>query len=168
MHEAMIRALALATAIGGCAGASTIPAAPAPPAPRGPYLGEVAGTAPKMFAPGVVSRRYQELNAAFSPSGDELVFTITEPPRTSHTLVHMVRQPGGAWSAPAVLPFSGRYSDADPIFTADGARLLHLEAPRRTGRDCRAQGLRHLVRRQARRELGRAGTPACAGQHRSG
>lgn len=126
MHEAMIRALALATAIGGCAGASKRPAAPAPPAPRGPYLGEVVGTAPKMFAPGVVSRRYPELNMAFSPSGDELVFTIMEPSRTLHALVHMVRQPSGAWSAPAVLPFSGRYSDADPIFAADGARLYFI------------------------------------------
>lgn len=113
-------------ALTGCAGSSAKPAAPAAPAPRGPYLGEVAGAAPKMFAPGVVSRRHQELNAAFSPSGDELVFTIADPQRTEYTMVHMVRQPSGEWTAPAVLPFSGRYSDADPLFSADGARLYFI------------------------------------------
>jgi hypothetical protein len=124
----MFRTLAIAAAIAlaGCAGAAKPGTTPAPPTPRGDYLGEIAGAAPRLFAPGVVSRRYQELNAAFSPSGDELVFTITELPRAAHTLVHMVRRPSGEWSTPEVLPFSGRYPDADPMFTADGARLYFI------------------------------------------
>jgi hypothetical protein len=115
-----------AVVLAGCAGSSASPAAPAPPPPRGPYLGEVAGSAPKLFAPGVVSRQYQELNAAFSPSGDELVFTLANPQRSAYTLVHMVRQPSGVWAPPEVMPFSGRFADADPVFSTDGARLYFI------------------------------------------
>lgn len=129
---AMHRFLAVAV-LAGCAGSTTGPVAPAPaapppgpPAPRGPYLGEVAGDVPKMFARGVVSRQYQELNAAFSPSGDELVFTLSDALRTHYTLVHMVRQPSGEWTPPQVMPFSGRFADADPVFSADGARLYFI------------------------------------------
>jgi hypothetical protein len=102
--------------------ASEAPAA----ARRGPYLGEVASAAPQVFAPGLVSRRHHEFNAAFSPAGDELFYTVGNPRRSFSALVRMARDAKGAWSAPEVAPFSGRYHDADPFFSVDGSRLYFI------------------------------------------
>lgn len=131
----------------GCAGSPAVVPTPSAPAgdaarpeasaparaPSGPYLGEVAGTVPTMFGRGIVSRRFQELNAAFSPSGDELFFTLSNPGRTTYTLVHMERRADGSWQGPVVAPFSGRHPDADPLFTADGKRLYFISRRPITG-----------------------------------
>jgi WD40-like Beta Propeller Repeat len=101
---------------------------------RGPYLGESVGDRPAMFGRGVVSRQYQELNAAFSPAGDELYFTLADAARSHYTLLRMVRRADGTWREPAVAPFSGRYADADPIFSPDGERLYFIST-RPTGAD---------------------------------
>src|SRR5687767_12228403 len=76
------------------------PASPAAPAPRGPYLGEIATDRPTIFGRGVVSRRYYELNAAFSPAGDELFFTLADAGggRAGYTLLRTVRAADGTWS----------------------------------------------------------------------
>lgn len=103
----------------------TLSEAPAP-VHRGPYLGEVASAAPRVFAPGLVSRRHHEFNAAFSPAGDEFFYTVGNPRRSYSALVRMARDAKGAWSAPEVAPFSGRYHDADPIFSVDGSRLYFI------------------------------------------
>jgi hypothetical protein len=100
--------------------------ASAPSVRKGPYLGETAGADPAIFGRGLISRQHQELNAAFSPSGDELFFTLADPGRTHYTLLHVRRGADGVWGQPAVAPFSGRYADADPIFSADGARLYFI------------------------------------------
>ena len=80
------------------------------------------GDAPSLFAPGVVSRRYNEMNAAFSPDGTELYFSMKDAgDRTSSILVS--RRVGGHWQPPRVAPFSGRHGDVDPMFSPDGKRL---------------------------------------------
>jgi len=124
--------LALAAACGATPVSPQQPSS-APPVPRGPYLGQTAGPLPQLFAPGVVSRRYQELNAAFSPAGDELFFTIADATRTMYTLLHVQRLPDGAWTPAAVAPFSGVYADADPFFSADGQRLYFISSRPRPG-----------------------------------
>ncbi len=103
------------------------PVAPAAaPQWRGPYLGETAGASSTIFGRGLVSRQYQELNAAFSPSGDELFYTLADPARSHYTLIQVTRGADGVWGEPVVAPFSGRYADADPIFSSDGARLYFI------------------------------------------
>jgi Tol biopolymer transport system component len=101
---------------------------------RGAYLGqEPPGPQPKIFAPGVVSTKADELNSIFSPDGNEFIFAVKTPDRGRHTLVTMVRD-GENWSPPRVLPFSGRFSDADPCFSADGTRLFFISTrPREAG-----------------------------------
>jgi Tol biopolymer transport system component len=94
--------------------------------PRGPYLGEHASAAPRMFAPGLVSSRHHEFNMAFSPAGDELFYTLGNPRRSHSALVRMVRDAESVWSAPEVAAFSGRYHDADPFFSIDGSRLYFI------------------------------------------
>jgi WD40-like Beta Propeller Repeat len=123
--------LVVCAACAGSPAPAKAPASPAPPAvvapPRsGPYLGETAGSEPAIFGRGLVSRQYQELNAAFSPSGDELFYTLADPGRSHYTLLHVRRGADGVWGEPAVAPFSGRYADADPIFSPDGARLYFI------------------------------------------
>jgi hypothetical protein len=127
-----MRLLILLPVVGLCGCATTArdtagPAAGAPaPAPRGPYFGEVAGLRPTLFAPGVVSQRYPELNAAFSPAGDEFFYSLADPSGSSYTVLRRVRGADGSWSPAEVASFSGRYSDADPIFSADGRRLYFI------------------------------------------
>ncbi len=107
-------------------------AARTPPVARGPYLGQSATKAPALFAPGLVSTPYGELNATFSPDGNELFFSVTDPGDQIATLV-MMRQIDGVWSEPQVAPFSGRYSDVDPMFSPDGQRLYFCSTRPLTG-----------------------------------
>jgi Tol biopolymer transport system component len=38
----------------------------------------------------------------------------------------VMKSMGGRWTEPQVLPFSGRYADADPAFSADGTQLCFV------------------------------------------
>lgn len=116
--------LILAGALVSCAGRP--PAESAAAAPAGEYLGQQPpGTAPELFAPGIVSTGADELNAVFAPDGLEFLFSVKTPDRARHTLLSMVWLEDG-WTAPAVLPFSGRYADADPAFAPGGDRLYFI------------------------------------------
>lgn len=90
--------------------------------PVGPYLGQRADDAPSLFAPGVISRRYAEMNATFSPDGTELYFSMKDAADRSSTIL-VTRHVDGHWQTPRVAPFSGRYDDVDPMFSPDGTRL---------------------------------------------
>ncbi|MFW6078056.1 MAG: hypothetical protein ACODAE_00435 [Gemmatimonadota bacterium] len=84
--------------------------------------GATAADLPGLYAPGVLSTADYELNAAFSPGGDTLLFTKSA---FSHwwMTVFMVTREGDGWSEPEVAPFSGRYSDADAIYSPDGSAV---------------------------------------------
>jgi hypothetical protein len=86
------------------------------------YLGQVGRDTPSVFAPGVVSGPAIELNAAFSPDGRELYFSRKDAADEISTIL-VTRRVGDVWSEPAVAPFSGRYSDVDPMLSPDGTRL---------------------------------------------
>ncbi len=93
------------------------------PVLEGPYLGQTPpGHVPELFAPGVVSTGMDDLNAVFSAGGTEFYFSVKLPSRGRHVMLTM-KQERGRWSAPAVLPFSGRYNDADPALSPDGKTL---------------------------------------------
>jgi hypothetical protein len=99
---------------------------------RGDFLGQQhPGTRPEVFAPGIVSTKLDELNSIFSPDGDEFIFAAKLPDRSRHTLLHMVRV-NDYWSSPRVMPFSGRYDDADPCYSPDGERLFFISTRPRT------------------------------------
>ena len=88
---------------------------------RGPYLGQTPpGTTPQLFAPGVVSTRALELNATFTPDGNELYFSRKIDGR--NTLMTTVRV-DDVWTPPVVASFSGTFADVDPFVTRDGRRL---------------------------------------------
>ncbi len=107
---------AFAVALPACGGAPT----PAQ-APRGAYLGQAPpGVTPELFAPGIVSTSALELNAAFTPDGNELYFTRLIDGRET---VMTSRRVDGTWTPPEVAGFSGTYSDVDPFISRDGRRL---------------------------------------------
>jgi hypothetical protein len=93
------------------------------PVLEGPYLGQkTPGRLPQLFAPGIVSTGMDDLNAVFNADGTEFFFAVKLPARGRHVMLAM-RQERGRWSAPIVLPFSGRYNDADPALSPDGKTL---------------------------------------------
>jgi len=94
--------------------------------PDGPYFGQSVGQSAEMFAEGIVSRSYQELNSVFSPDGNEFYFTIADPGRSFYTIMYYTKNEAGVWSGPAVAPFSGHYGDADPYITSDGNQLYFI------------------------------------------
>lgn len=132
----------LLVVLAGCAAAPAEPVAPTGAGqpvrdgatlPAGPYLGQHAGDAPALFAPGVISRRYGEMNAAFSPDGTELYFSFKDAADRSSTIL-VTRLVGGRWQPPRVASFSGRYDDVDPMFSPDGTRLYFSSyRPRQPG-----------------------------------
>jgi Tol biopolymer transport system component len=104
------------------------------PLPTGDWLGqEPPGDVPQLFAPGVVSTELDELNSIFSPDATEFLFGVKLPDRERHTML-ITRREGETWSAPAVLPFSGAFADADPIYSPDGNRIYFISMrPRQAG-----------------------------------
>jgi len=80
---------------------------------------------PAVFAPGVISTGEYESHAAFSPDGETIYF-LKNTADFNHWTIVSSRLRGGKWSTPQVVPFSGRYSDADPFVTADGSQLYFI------------------------------------------
>jgi len=96
------------------------------PLPKGPYFGQTASMTAQMFAEGIVSREFQELNAVFSPDGKEFYYTLADANRNFYSIVFYKQNAKGEWEGPEVAPFSGSYSDADPYFSSDGQRLFFI------------------------------------------
>jgi Tol biopolymer transport system component len=80
---------------------------------------------PEIFAPGIVSREFDELNSVFSPDGKAFYFSIKLPNDTRHTIFSMIRG-DNSWTRPEVLSFSGKFSDADPAISHDGKQLFFI------------------------------------------
>ena len=94
--------------------------------PTNNYFGqEPPGDVPVVFARGLVSTDHLEHSApAFSPDGNEVFWSLWRRPEKGEPQVIMtMRRDGGAWSAPAVAPFSGKFLDGGPVFSADGRRV---------------------------------------------
>ena len=80
---------------------------------------------PTIFAPGVISTGDYECVPQFSPDGKTLYFVKSTPDANFWTIVFS-RFENAKWTAPAVAPFSGQYSDADEFITADGKRMFFI------------------------------------------
>lgn len=91
---------------------------------------------PELFGESVISTPDYELNAAFLPDGKTLFFTKSTANMGFWTIVTS-RLVNGKWTAPEVVPFSGRYSDADLCVTPDGRRLVFISRRPVPGRPIR-------------------------------
>jgi Tol biopolymer transport system component len=83
-----------------------------PPPPKAQLIGE-----------GVISTPDDELGGNLTPDGQTLYFEKSAPPHYLYILYESHLR-NGAWTTPAVLPFSGRYRDTDPVLCPDGKTLL--------------------------------------------
>ena len=94
------------------------PSAALPWIPAGP-----AGEA-RLVAPGVLSTPADEVAASFAPDGKDVFFTLRTPSTTQPRLVlceaHFEH---GRWTAPEVVPFSGRFDDTNARLSPDGRKL---------------------------------------------
>ena len=80
-----------------------------------------------MLAPDVLSTGDDESHASVFPDGHTLYFLKNTPSFDFYTIVYSELR-DGKWSRPQVAPFSGHYSDADIVFTADGRRAYFVSA----------------------------------------
>ena len=91
---------------------------------RGPYLGQSSpGQQPAMFAPGFLSRGFNEREVSFSPDGALLYYWAIFQ---SYTVIFEAKQIDGVWQEPEVASFSGVYSDFEPAFSTDGRQLFFV------------------------------------------
>lgn len=82
---------------------------------------------PKVLAPDVLSTGDDESHASVFPDGHTLYFLKNTPSFDFYTIVYSELR-DGKWSRPRTAPFSGHYSDADIVFTADGRRAYFVSA----------------------------------------
>jgi Tol biopolymer transport system component len=124
MRTSLIPAAAAALGLAACARAgSTAGAATSAPA-AAPAAAPTTGA--ELFGVGVFSTGQYELPPTFAPDGRTAYFTVSTP---AYGRLHMIvetRLDGGRWSEPRIAPFSGRYGDADPMFSPDGSRLYFI------------------------------------------
>lgn len=79
------------------------------------------GTGPKLFAPGVISGPADDLSPAFTPDGNTVYFTRSNP---SGSMILVSTFAGGRWSTPKIAPFSGEWNDIEPAMAPDGSFLV--------------------------------------------
>jgi len=81
--------------------------------------------AAEVFAPGVVSTGFDDSHVTISPDGKTLYFLRNSADFHHWTILEskLIR---GAWAAPEVAPFSGRWDDGDVFITPDGNHLFFI------------------------------------------
>ncbi len=89
--------------------------------PSGPYFGVTPTEEPQLLAPSLIAAATEEYNGTFSPDGKAFFYTTDTEGRGFITMTTM--ESDGSWTSPVIAPFSGVYSDYDPIFNPEGTRL---------------------------------------------
>jgi hypothetical protein len=88
--------------------------------PTGDYLGQTPPqSTPVLFAPGFVSTEKEQLNAVWSPDGNEFYFT--QQGTQTRFIIMMTRRDDGGWTTPAAAPVAGTYAAVDHFI--DGSRM---------------------------------------------
>ena len=90
-----------------------------------PYASKTPLPAPQVFAPGSISTGDFESHPAFTPDGATLYF-LKDAPNFSFWTMVVSHFKNGKWETPSVVPWSGRYRDADPFITADGQHFYFI------------------------------------------
>jgi Tol biopolymer transport system component len=92
----------------------------------GPYLGQKPpGTTPEIFAPGIVSKEGDQGRLFIAPDGSEIIYWEREPVNGKMRIIS-IRNAGGVWSEPAVLPFSEEYMNMEPCLSPDGKKMFFV------------------------------------------
>ena len=89
-----------------------------------PYLGQKPpGMMPEVFAPGIISKGFHELNISISPKGDEIFYVTSDRDYKLYNIIQL-KKVNNQWMPPEVAPFSGFHIDNSLCFDADGNRLF--------------------------------------------
>lgn len=97
--------------------------------PNGPYFGAIPTDSSQLLFPTLLTTPFNEYNGSFSSDGQIFVFTTDTPIGGIITLTRM--QADGSWEKVKVAPFSGRYSEYDPLISPDDQFLyFSSERPR--------------------------------------
>lgn len=80
---------------------------------------------PTIFAANVISDSTEQWRLTFTPDGKTAYFASSPGffPVTRKATIYTSQLRDGAWTAPVVASFSGKYSDIDPSISPDGKRL---------------------------------------------
>lgn len=88
------------------------------------YLQDMSISAPKIFAPGVISTGH-EFGVTFTPDGNEVYFSRFDGNNPIH-IFHAVLA-NGEWQQPEPVSFSSdQWSDLDPFLSPDGKQLFFV------------------------------------------
>jgi Tol biopolymer transport system component len=113
-----------------------------------------AQAAPPYFAPGVITiPEATTYRPTFTPDGRTVIYSMEVG--SDYVLLES-RRVGGRWTPPRVLPFSGRWSDAEAALSPDGTAMVFASRRPRTGIAPRADYDLWMVERSA---TGQWGTP---------
>jgi dipeptidyl aminopeptidase/acylaminoacyl peptidase len=100
----------------------------------GPYLGQKPpGLTPEVFAPGIVSKEGDQGRLFIGPDGSEIIY-FERGPINGRTRFISIRNVGGIWSEPAVLPFSEEYINMEPCLSPDGKKMFFASNRPRAGK----------------------------------
>ncbi len=107
------------------------------PVLEGPNLGQQPpGMTPQIFAPGIITTTDRnELNAVFSPTGDEFYFAVYTQKPIDTCVIMVSRRIEHRWSRPQPASFSGKGMDVDMAFGPDGNRLYFCSVGEGTKHD---------------------------------
>ncbi|MEP7322429.1 MAG: hypothetical protein ABI761_10935 [Saprospiraceae bacterium] len=83
---------------------------------------KVVSSTPALFADGIISDDLGNRDMAISPNGQELMYTLQYKSGTFSTIIYL-RKIDGKWSKPEIAPFSGKFNDLEPFYSADGTRV---------------------------------------------
>lgn len=87
---------------------------------------------PAIFAPGAISGGAHDAAPTFTPDGNTVYFSRSNPSGAAILVSHRT---SGGWSPPEVAPFSGTWNDLEPVMAPDGSYLLFISSrPAEPGR----------------------------------
>ena len=90
------------------------------------YFGQGSpGKIAKLFSEGIISTSKNERDFTISPSGNEFFYSLVFPGNSLSTIIYLYHD-GAFWSQPLIAPFSGSYSDLEPMFSPDGKKLFFI------------------------------------------
>ena len=77
----------------------------------------------ELFSPNIISTHLYERDMAISPSGNEIIYTLSDQKQLKRCLVSIKRN-GSKWGRPKIVGFSGIHHDIEPFFDPNGERLF--------------------------------------------
>jgi Tol biopolymer transport system component len=78
-----------------------------------------------LFAPNLVSTRFMETSATFTPDGKKVYFTRSDVQFSDNTIMESTMK-NNSWTEPVVASFSGIWRDSEPFVSPDGTKLFFV------------------------------------------